>query len=158
MIKKLLLSLSRSFFSCIRNIDCILWQINITAICGKYLRLTRGHTPDSVPFRRFPSFSLWWAPAHLHRRKAKITRKLPADRCFAVLTELKCGHVRRSPQRILVYSQGLQRNMGAFEPAKTVCPLVNRRYQYNKTRYNMLIPVEVVSCTLEFGICERTGI
>ena len=38
-----------------------------------YLRLTREHTPDSVPFRRFPTFSLWWASAHLHRRKPKIT-------------------------------------------------------------------------------------
>ena len=51
------------------------------------------------------------------------------------MTELKYGHARRSPQRIPAYSQGLQRSMGAFEPAKTVCALVNRRRKEYRTCY-----------------------
>ena len=46
---------------------------------GKYHRLTRANTPDSVSFRRFLLFSPWRAPASLQRNVARQHRREYAD-------------------------------------------------------------------------------
>ncbi len=75
--------------------------------------------PVSTPFRRFLSRLTCWAPAQRRSLGAKITRKLPAHRCFAVFTEQNWAEARRRPQGILSYFQGLERSISPILPAKT---------------------------------------
>ena len=75
--------------------------------------------PVSTPFRRFLSRLTCWAPAQRRSLGAKITRKLPAHRCFAVFTEQNWAEARRRPQGILSYFQGLERSISPILPVKT---------------------------------------
>ena len=75
--------------------------------------------PVSVPFRGFLSRLACWASAQRPSLGAKIPRKLPAHRCFAVCAEQIWAKMRRRPQRILLYSQGLERSIGPNLPAQT---------------------------------------
>ena len=75
--------------------------------------------PVSVPFRHFLSRLTCWAPAQRRSLGAKIARKLPAHRCFAVSAEQILAEARRRPQGILLYCQGLERSFSPNLPAKT---------------------------------------
>ena len=75
--------------------------------------------PVSVPFRRFLSRLTCWVLAQRRSLGAKIARKLPAHRCFAVFTEWFLAEARRRPQGILLYFQGLERSIGQKPPMKT---------------------------------------
>ena len=75
--------------------------------------------PVSVPFRLFLSRLTSRASARRRSLGAKIPRKLPAHRCFAVSAEQIWAEARRSPQGILLYFQGLERSIGPNLPAQT---------------------------------------
>ena len=75
--------------------------------------------PVSVPFRLFLSRLTCRASARRRSLGAKIPRKLPAHRCFAVSAEQIWAEARRSPQGILLYFQGLERSIGPNLPAQT---------------------------------------
>ena len=75
--------------------------------------------PVSVPFRVFLSRLACWAKAQRRSLGAKIPRKSPAHRCFAVSAEQIWAETRRSPQRILPYCQGLERSISPNLPAQT---------------------------------------
>ena len=75
--------------------------------------------PVSVPFRCFLSRLICWASAQRRSLGAKIPRKLPAHRCFAVAAEQIWAEARRRPQGILLYFQGLERSISPNLPAKT---------------------------------------
>ena len=96
--------------------------------------------PVSTPFRRFLSRLTCWAPAQRRSLGAKITRKLPAHRCFAVFTEQNWAEARRRPQGILSYFQGLERSISPILPAKTdrgSSPLTLQRVYFCRIVYSV---------------------
>jgi hypothetical protein len=106
--------------------DCMLARgkklFRRAALSNNHYYRVRGleHLPPvSTPLRRFLSRLTCWAPAQRRSLGAKITRKLPAHRCFAVFTEQNWAEARRRPQGILSYFQGLERSISPILPAKT---------------------------------------
>ena len=112
--------------------------------------------PVSVPFRRFLSRLTCWAPAQRRSLGAKIARKLPAHRCFAVSAEQILAEARRRPQGILLYFQGLQRSISPNLPAKTgrgsnplsLRKLVTRQFQ-GKNLQSFLTRKRIPACSLK---------
>ena len=93
--------------------DELLKRCRILVVCGSEVndevraKGVEPLPPVSVPFRRFLSRLTCWAPAQRRSLGAKIARKLPAHRCFAVLTERIFGETRKTPQGIRLYFQGV---------------------------------------------------
>ena len=114
-----------------KDADAALGPVSFLCLARKIR--ARGHEhlpPVSGSFRVFLSLLPCRASARRRSLGAKIPRKLPAHRCFAVCAEQIWAEARRRPQGILLYSQGLERSPRPKMPAQTgrgSCSLALRR-------------------------------